>query len=147
MLTDGIIEVRGAESFESTVRGAISSLETSGRPTSSNELHEALRDLSRRPAPDVTGAVQHSMAALECVARDISGDSQLTLGGIVQRHREMFPAPIDQVIDRLWGYSSETARHVREGQVVGFEEAVLVVQLSAAVCNYLSNRNSLRPRP
>jgi len=144
MLTEGMIEVRGADSFEVTVRGAISSLEASGRPTARNELHEALLDLSRRPDPDITGAVQHAMAALECVARDVSGDPQLSLGQVVQRHSQLLPRPIDEVVQKLWGYASEMARHLREGRVVSFEEAVLMVELSAAVCNYLSNRNIQR---
>lgn len=42
-----------------------------GRSTGSGELHEALQDLSRRPRPEVSGVIQHAMAALECVARDV----------------------------------------------------------------------------
>jgi len=56
-LVEGKIEVRGSESFEQTVRSAESQLETKGFSTARKELHEALRDLSRRPVPDITGAI------------------------------------------------------------------------------------------
>ena len=56
-LVDGMIEIRGAEVFEQSIRQAESQLQASGLATARNELHEALHDLSRRPSPDVTGAV------------------------------------------------------------------------------------------
>jgi hypothetical protein len=43
------IEVRGQEALETTVRDSIGALEKAGHRTASNELHEALRHLSRRP--------------------------------------------------------------------------------------------------
>ena len=33
-------------------------------------------DLSKRPESDLTGALQHALAALERVARDVTGRSQ-----------------------------------------------------------------------
>ena len=36
---------------------------------------EALRDISRRPEPDVTGSIQHVCAAMEATARDLAGPS------------------------------------------------------------------------
>lgn len=64
-LARGQIEVRGPESFEEAVHGACGALEDTGRTTAAGELHEPILDLSRRPEPDVTGAVQHGMAAVE----------------------------------------------------------------------------------
>lgn len=37
-------------------------------PDAEITVREALQDLSRRPAAEVTGAIQHATAALECVA-------------------------------------------------------------------------------
>jgi hypothetical protein len=76
------IEVRGPSALEQVVRQAVGALDKTGRPTASRELHEALHDLSRRPQPDVTGAVQHAGAALECAARDVGGDAKKTLGDL-----------------------------------------------------------------
>jgi hypothetical protein len=70
---DGLLAVRGPETFEIAVRGATEVLEAAGRGTAQGELREALADLARRPAADLTGAVQHAMGALECVARDVTG--------------------------------------------------------------------------
>jgi len=139
-LSQGIIEVRGSEAFEASLREAVSALDANALPTARREIEEALRDLSRRPDPDVTGAVQHAMAALECVARTISGDSHATLGALIERNPQMLPRPMDDIIRKLWGYSSEMARHLQEGRVIAFAEAVLVVHLSAAASTYLTTR-------
>ena len=61
-MADGEIVSRGTEAFEAAVQKASEALENSGRRTARDEIHEALADLSRRPKPDLTGAVQHAMA-------------------------------------------------------------------------------------
>lgn len=57
-LSDGRIEIRGDDEFEAVVAPARHELEDSGRTTAANEIGEALRDLSARPKPDRTGAIQ-----------------------------------------------------------------------------------------
>src|SRR6267142_4209945 len=115
-MLDGEIVIRGTEIFESTVHGAINALEATGRMTARDEIHEALIDLSRRPSADLTGAVQHAMAALECVARDVCGDERATLGEIIKRYQGRIPKPLDDSVAKAWGYASEMARHIREGR-------------------------------
>ena len=77
-LVDGQILTRGPEAFETIVTEATAALETSKRPTAAGHLHEALQDLSRRPEADLPGAAYHAMGALECVARDLTGDPKAT---------------------------------------------------------------------
>ena len=84
-LVDGQIQIRGPETFERDVRAAHAVLSKTGRPTAAQEIRQALDDLSRRPSPDVTGAMQHAMAALECVVRDVTGDQKATLGDLLKR--------------------------------------------------------------
>jgi hypothetical protein len=139
-LVEGSLEVREAEGFEASTRGAVEALEESGQKTASSELHEAIRDLSRRPDPDVTGAIQHGMAALECVAREVTGDSRSTLGQIIAKFPDAIPKPLDVAIDKAWGYASEKARHVKEGGAADRDEAVLVVGLVASVSTYLTRK-------
>jgi hypothetical protein len=139
-LIDGQIETRGAEVFEAVVRVATKALEASARPTAATHLHESLQDLSRRPQPDLPGAIYHAMGALECVARDLTGDEKATLGEIVKRYQGLVPKPLDEGISKVWGYASEEARHVSEGRVPSREEAELVVGLSAAVAGYLTQK-------
>ena len=143
-MSQGIITVRGSEEFETITKDAAKVLESSGRQTASNEIHEALLDLSRRPNPDITGAIQHAMAALECVAKDICGDASLTLGKILQRHSDqlMLPKPLDVAVDKAWGYASEMGRHIREGRAPSYEEAELIVGLSATIAIYLSKKHT-----
>ena len=43
-------------------------------------------------------------------------------------------------IEKLWGFSSERARHVREGELLDDLEAELVVSIACAVCAFLIQR-------
>ena len=52
---------------------ANAALQEVGKDTAASELQEATADLLKKP-PDLTGAVQHSIAALECVTREHCGD-------------------------------------------------------------------------
>jgi hypothetical protein len=137
-MSNGKVIARGSEAFSVAPKEAIEELKKSGRQTASREVHEALRDLSRRPEPDVSGSIQHAMAALECVARDITGE-QKTLGKLISDHKAQLrlPRPLDEALEKLWGYASETGRHLREGREPRFEEAELVVTVAAAVALYL----------
>jgi hypothetical protein len=138
-MVNGTFQTRGDAGFESTVHRAQEVLERSGRRTAASELAEAIHDLSKRPKPDKTGAVQHAMAALECLGRDVVGDHRPTLGELMKRYRDelAIPQPLDHAIEKAWGYASEVGRHLREGREPGRAEAELVVALSAAMCGYL----------
>jgi hypothetical protein len=136
-LVGGTLESRGPEAFVASVDAARSALATANLPTAMKEIHEALCDLSRRPEPDLTGAIQHSMAALECTAREVCGDPRATLGDILKRQTDMIPKPLDESIVKMWGYASETARHIREGRAPSRREAELVVGVAAAACAFL----------
>ena len=137
-MADGQILYRGSESFTEATRGAAAVLERTGRRVAANEIHEALQDISRRPSPDVTGAIQHAIAALECTARDVAGEPNLTLGRLIPR-LGLVP-PLDTAVEKLWGYASDRARHIREGQAVTTDEAELVVGVACAICTFLTRR-------
>jgi hypothetical protein len=139
-LVDGRVQIREGDASERTLRAAQAALAETGRPTAAQELREAIRDLSRRPSPDVTGAIQHAMAALECVARDVAGDPKGTLGEVLKRHPGLVPPPLDQSVEKVWGYASEQARHVREGRVPDLIDAELVVGVACSVVSYLVNQ-------
>jgi AbiJ N-terminal domain 4 len=132
------IEVRGGEAFEIAIHEARSLLRQE-RPTAANELHQAILDLSRRPTPEITGAIQHAMAALECVARG-KGHNTETLGSIIKHNPQLFPKPIDTVVEKAWGWASNHGRHLQEGDAPGFEEAELIVGISGVLCRYLGRR-------
>lgn len=136
-LRNGLVQARGDDAHELLLAQARDTLETAGMPTAENELTEAVSDLSRRPNPDLSGAVHHAMAALECVAREVTGDTKATLGKIAGSYKDLFPKPIDEVVTKAWGYASENARHGREDRTLGRSEAQLVVGLSSSVAMYL----------
>ena len=139
-LKEGLIESRGSEVYESIMEKADNILSELGRDTAKNELHEAVSDISRRPNPDITGAIQHSMASLECVAREACGDRNATLGEIIKRHKNLIPNPLDQAIIKAWGYASGHARHLQEGNEPSYDEAELIVGICASVSTYLSSK-------
>ena len=140
-LVRGELQIRGSDAFEDTVRSADKKLRRHGRNTAANELQEALRDLSRRPKPDASGAVQHALAAVECAARDFTGDSKATLGKLIERNPQFLPPPLDTAVSKMWGYASERGRHLREGEAPSIEDAHLIVGFAAAVCNYVSAKS------
>lgn len=135
------IEFRGSEAFEVAIRKGTSELRSAGKNTTANELHEALRDLSRRPNPELTGAIQHGMAALECLSRDVTG-SKDTLGKLLGRNPNLFPAPLGDATEMIYGFASNNGRHLKEGGDPTLEEAELIVGLSGVLCRYLGRKHS-----
>lgn len=132
------IVFRGDETFQVATAEAANTLQGSGRKNAASEIEEAIRDISRRPDPDITGAISHSMAAVECVAQDILG-SKDTLGKIVGNLN--LPKPLDEAVSKLYGFASQHGRHVSEQSRPAPEDAELLVLVSCAVCTYLSKRN------
>jgi len=139
-LCNGQIQFRGSEAFANSTQKAPETLEEVGFQRTANELREAAKDISRRPNADVTGAIQHAMAALESTAREVTGDSNSTLGKLVPRLD--LPKPLDKAIVKLWGYTSDRARHVREGQDVNITEGELIVSIAGSLCEFFVQRDS-----
>ena len=139
-LCGGRITHRGSEAFARSTHEVPDRLEESGFQGAANEMREALTDISRRPEPDITGAVQHAMAALEATAREITGQPNPTLGKLVPVLG--LPAPLDQAVHKLWGYASDRGRHIRERQAVDHAEAELIVAVAGALCAFLAHHRS-----
>lgn len=138
----GHIEARGDEAFEAAIDNADIALSFIGASTAKAEIHKALEDLARRPSPDLTGAVQHAMAGLECVANQVVGVSGSELGRIVKSHPERFPQPLNDIVPKLYGYASNNGRHVTEGREPEFAEAELIVGIAATVSTYLARKSA-----
>lgn len=132
----GQIETRGDVAFEQSVYNARDALKQAGRSTAASELEEAMADLSRRPIADARGAIIRSVGAVEALAKDLKKDSKATLGQLIKQLG--LPKPLDNAAAQLWGYASEQARHVTEGQDPGDLEAAFVVQVCAAFISYLT---------
>lgn len=139
-LTNGIVQVRGDEVFEKSVSKVTGILDAAKLQTAKSEIKEALIDLSRRPHPDLTGAIQHSLASLECVVREVTGDKNSTLGDLMKKFPGVIPPPLDQAVTKIWGFTSEQGRHLREGREPQHLETELVVEVTAAISGYLGKR-------
>jgi len=116
---------------------AILTLSKTNMKAVNQEIQEALSGLNRKPKPDITGSVQHAAAAVECVFRNITGDYNSTLGQILKKRKDIIPAPLDAAIIKIWGYASDRARHVREGRVLEYSEAEIVVTQFISLANFL----------
>jgi hypothetical protein len=138
-MENGLILARGTEAFEVVIRQASPALQSVGMQTSSDELHKAIQDLSQRPVPDLTGAVQHGMAALECAARSIAGmTGKSTLDDVAKSRPDLFRPPLNEAIPKLWGFASNRGRHILEGGEPTYKEVELVIGVAATLATYLS---------
>ena len=134
-LEDGRILSRGDDAFEETIRLTTTCIEQTN-PDAFSEIKEALFDISKRPEPDVTGAIQHSMAALECFCRTVFNDRNSTLGDIIKHHRDKIAKPLDSAMEKLWAFASNYGRHLQEGNVPVFDDAEFVVRVCASLIVY-----------
>ena len=112
-------------------------MEAAGHQASLRELKEAHSDLTKRPEPDLTGVVQHCMAALECTARLIAGADSGTLGDLLKRRTLNLPPHLSAMLSKAWGFASDRGCHVKEGQPVSYPDAELMLNLCEAVIVYL----------
>jgi hypothetical protein len=140
----GKITARGSDTFELSFATATKELDAANRETASKHLRDAMHGLSRRPEPDLTGAIFHAMAAMESISRDLTGSNR-TLGEILKRHPGLIPPPLDEAMRKVWGFASENARHGAEGRNPEREEAELIVALVSAVISYLSKKKWGKP--
>lgn len=138
-MKEGRIVGRGSLVFREATEEAIRIMTVAKKPTAAEQMRQALADITRRP-PDITGAVQHGIAALECTARDVSGQPSANLSQTLSTLN--LPKPLDQAVDKLWSFASQRGRHISEGRDPNFEEAELVVTISSAVSVYLLRRSN-----
>jgi hypothetical protein len=140
LTSDSHIEHRGDEAFDAAVRNADMSLADAGSTTARAEIHKALEDLAKRPVADLSGAVQHAMAGLECIANQAAGSCGLELGKVIKSRPDLFPPPLNEVVPKLYGYASNNGRHITEGGEPDFAEAELLVGTAAIVATYLARK-------
>jgi len=134
---NGLVEYRGDDILENDFKNVQKELSTRGLNSSRKEIEEAIQDLSKRPYADVTGAIQHSLTALECVCRKVSGAENMTLGALIKKYPDLVPNPLNTAIEKIWGFASEQGRHLKDGKEPKFEEAELLTHLSSSLIIYL----------
>lgn len=80
------------------------------------------------------------MAALECLAKDLTGGDKETLGTLVKNNPGLFPSPLGEAVSKVYGFASNNGRHLREGADPSLEEVELIVGLSGVLCRYLGRK-------
>ena len=77
----------------------------------------------------------------QCVCREVTGIKNETLGTIIKNHPNIIPSPLDIAISKIFGFASEQWHHLKEGCEPKYEEAELLVHLSASICSYLCKKH------
>ena len=131
---DGKIERRHERALKKSVEDASNALKEGGAPKTADMINDAMRDISHRPNPKTEDAIKSAIGAMESVSRKVL-NSKKTLGKITSQLD--IPKPLDEAVEKLWGFSSENARHGSEDNNPSVEDAELVIHVSAAVCTYL----------
>lgn len=139
-MVEARFQVRGEEAVQTVLDKAMADVDQSGLSVAPKELREAIADLSRRPEPDLSGAIHHAMGSLEAIARHCTGDPNSGLGEIVKKHPGLLGEPLNTAVAKFWGYSSEQARHVREGRQLDGDEVELAVGAAAVIASFLLRR-------
>ncbi|KLD72221.1 AbiJ-NTD4 domain-containing protein [Xanthomonas pisi] len=67
-----------------------------------------------------------------------------TLGDLIRRNPDLFSKPVDKIVDKAWGYTSNFGRHLHDEKPPEFEEAELMVGISGVLCRYLARRTAGR---
>ncbi len=134
LVADAGIMMRGDADFEETVADARRALLTTRYEVAEKEIREALADLSRRPEADLTGAIHHALGSLEATLRCMCNSNE-RFSSLVKTVD--LPKPLDEVLKKMWGFSSNFGRHVSPTNVPTAREARLVVHMSSAFCRYL----------
>jgi len=140
-MRNGLIEYRGSEPFRIATISAEQSLQDRGFDHSANEIREAMRDLSRRPEPDLAGAVYHATQALEAIAGIDTKSSGKSLGKMIPSLN--LPAPLDEATHKLWGFVSGYVRHGDEEKQIDEEEAEMAVTIACALTTFIAKRQPL----
>jgi hypothetical protein len=141
-MQEGQLKVRGTDAEEVALNATIDVLQAAGKTTTAAELKAARDDLSRLPHPDVTGAMQHAGAAIECFARDLS-NSKDTFGALISKHPSLFPGAYRKIAEGVWAVVTNQGRHLQEGGEPTFEEAMMFVGIIASLTGYLTYRAGL----
>ena len=139
-LRDGKIIYRGSETFEKNTHEVPDRLDESGFPSSAEQMREALRDISRRPKPDTTGAIQHAMVALEATAREVTGQPKPTLGKLVPALD--LPSPLNQAVSNLWVIHLDTGVTFASGRPSASLTPNLIVSVAGALCTFITQLRS-----
>ncbi len=89
--------------------------------------------------PDITGSIQHSLACLECVTREFTGDTKSTLGELMKNSRELFQPHLTKQLLNL-GVAWNQGGHFRRAEAPEYLEAELVVEVTSAIATYLGKK-------
>ncbi len=60
----------------------------------------------------------------------------------MKKYPGVIPSPLDQAVTKIWGFTSEQGRHLREGEAPEYLEAELVVEVTSAIATYLGKKLS-----
>jgi hypothetical protein len=138
-LVDGRIELRGGELVVPPVDPLVELFRRreSNEAAAERELGEALDDLSKSPDPNIAGAIQHAMVALEAMAPCAPENFKPTLAVFVTKDPGSFSIPTAEMMRRLFIFATVQSAQFREGRTPGAVEAELFVGAVGTLVSYV----------
>ena len=142
----GKIVSRECDEIEAHIEKTASSLNISNPALQA--LNNAKRDLNRRPVADLHGACEHAIAALECMARQITGKEKNNLKTLIKTHAQELDIPkhLDTALEKLWEYALENAKRLKKSRKKTRNEVDLFLGITSTMLTYLYVQEKTRKK-
>lgn len=128
----GIVKKSDIQTYD--LLSSISEKMEDSNPTALSEISKALDDLNRKPEPDYSGSVHHSMAALECLVIERFGrgkDAQMS--DVIRRINFGKESAFWTAVEKLFVSSHALGRHVKEGKPPSPAQARFIAHTASAM--------------
>ena len=127
---DGEVKRRGSKFYTKAVYDDPKRMREIGLETAPKEMEQAVRALSARPEPDLSGAIHHARTAMEVAGKLVSGDEYPFKGG---GGKLGLTSPLGAAACKLYAFASAQGGHMREGQRIKENEAECLVTMAGAL--------------
>lgn len=111
----------------------------------SAHLKQAMNHLSRHESPDYRNSIKESISAVECMAREVSGNQKATLGdalSVLEKNGKLHPA-LKKGFSAIYGYSNDEGgiRHAMLDEPnLSVNDAKFFLVVCASFINYLKTK-------
>ena len=141
VVNDGEWERIGDEMGAATVESAASACEAAGVEDARSDLDNAWGLCNNAKGGYEKDAVSAATRALEGMVQMRSGQPGVSLNRIKGLNTVVHHEKLRGAIQSLYSYSSDQARHAKEGSVITRKDAYLTVMIAAALISYLGDWN------
>lgn len=132
----------GDEIGEANLAAAYSASSALGTEDAAKDLENAWKLCNRPGGGYEKDAVSAATRALERVVQNMTGQHRVNMNRINWEGPNIPHEKLRGVMNTLYSYSSDQARHANQSAAISAKDAHLVVSIAGALIVYLSDRNS-----